>query len=111
MAEKGRPPHTPRALKPWEFEKRRNLGTKKAKSDPGVWTAKGARGELSAREMVGRGVEISPGSRGGPHHSPFSETWFLSLWQEQSLGGVEEELGIILQRANAKEQIWGDGGV
>ena len=39
-----------------------------------VWTAKGAPGELSARETVGWGVEISPGSRGGPHHSPFSET-------------------------------------
>lgn len=56
-------------------------------------------------------MEISPGSRGGPHHSPFSEPWLLSLWQEQSLGGgVEEEPGVILRRANTKNHICGWDG-
>lgn len=82
---------------------------KRAKSGPGVWRAKGSGGDLSAREMLGWGVEISPESRGGPHHSPFSEPWLLSLWQEQSLGGVGEELSVILQRANMKDRMGGGG--
>lgn len=69
---------------------------------------KGAQEELSAGEM-GMGVGISPVSPGGPHHSPFSEPWLQSLWQEQSLGVVVEEPDVILRRVNTKNQIWGWG--
>lgn len=93
--------------KPWEFERRRSLGTKRAKSDTGVWAAKGAPGSCRLRKRWGQGVEISPGSRGGPHHGPFSETWLLSLWQEQSLGDVGKELAVIIHRANTKDRIGG----
>lgn len=97
MAEKGRPSPLD---KHWESERQWSPDIKRV--------AKGAQGELSAGE-IGIGVEISPVSPGGPHHSPFSEPWLLSLWQEQSLGVVVEEPDVIPRTANTKNQIWGWG--